>query len=92
VGALFHALALPFSWVDPVPEGVGFFILIGLTSGAGNLERVPASRAAPFGYTRLPWAVIFGVPAFDDVPDVVTLIGLATVIAGRLLAAARGRR
>jgi drug/metabolite transporter (DMT)-like permease len=45
-----------------------------------------------FGYTRLPWAVIFGALAFDDVPDVVTLIGLATVVAGGLLVAARGCR
>jgi hypothetical protein len=50
-------------------------------------EMASASRGAPFGYTRLPWAVIFGAPAFDDVPDVVSRIG-----PGGLLAAARGRR
>ncbi|MDR0439695.1 MAG: DMT family transporter [Candidatus Accumulibacter sp.] len=98
VGSLALSATLPFSWVTPTPKGMFFFVLVGLMSSSGyfftikSLEMAPASLVAPFGYTQLLWAIIFGVLAFDDVPDVATLAGMATVVAGGLLVAAQGRR
>jgi hypothetical protein len=48
------------------------------------------SPVAPFGYTQPPWAVVFGIPAFGDPPDFVTLTGRTTVVAGHPLSRANG--
>jgi len=84
---------LPFVWVVPTPKGIFFFALIGISSGFGHfftikaLEYAPASLLAPFAYVQLLWVSIFGILVFGDFPDGITIIGMAIVVAGGLLAA-----
>jgi drug/metabolite transporter (DMT)-like permease len=98
VGTLVMSLALPFSWVDPTPKGFFIFALIGITSGLGQfsiikaLEYAPASFLAPFAYGQLLWVSIIGVLVFGDFPDAITMVGIATVVAGGLLVAASSHR
>ena len=49
--------------------------VLGLLSGAGHLmlirafRRAPSAIVAPFHYSQMIWAVIFGLFLFDDIPD-----------------------
>ena len=93
VGSVVTSLVLPFVWVVPTPKGIFFFALIGISSGFGHfftikaLEYAPASLLAPFAYVQLLWVSIFGILVFGDFPDGITIIGMAIVVAGGLLAA-----
>jgi drug/metabolite transporter (DMT)-like permease len=44
----------------------------------------PASKVAPFEYTYIIWAVIFGYVFWAEVPAVNTLIGVALLIGSNL--------
>jgi drug/metabolite transporter (DMT)-like permease len=46
---------------------------------------------APFGYTSLLWAIIFGFLVFSEIPTVGTLVG-ATIIVGSGIYIARIER
>lgn len=94
VGAVVMSCVLPFVWVTPTLTGLIFFILIGITGGAGHfftiksLEYAPASLLAPFAYVQLLWVTLLGALVFDNIPDAITLIGMMVVAAGGLLVAA----
>jgi drug/metabolite transporter (DMT)-like permease len=44
----------------------------------------PANFVAPFEYTTMFWAVLFGVVVFADIPDLTTLFGGGIVVAAGL--------
>jgi drug/metabolite transporter (DMT)-like permease len=46
-----------------------------------------ASLLAPFAYVQLLWVSILGMLVFGDVPDAITVVGMAVVVAGGLLVA-----
>ena len=52
----------------------------------------PASLLAPFSYTQLVWAALFGWLVFGDVPDLPTVLGGVVIAAGGLLSIAEGGR
>jgi drug/metabolite transporter (DMT)-like permease len=54
--------------------------------------RAPASLLAPMSYTQIIWAVVAGVLVFGDVPDLLTLLGMAIVAVGGILVALPDRR
>lgn len=91
VGSVVMSLFLPFAWVAPTARGALFFGLIGITSGIGHfstikaLEFAPASLLAPFAYVQLLWVGILGMLVFGELPDGLTLVGMAIVVAGGLL-------
>jgi drug/metabolite transporter (DMT)-like permease len=47
-------------------------------------QRAPASTLIPFMYTQLIWMILIGYFAFGDMPDKITLLGSAVVIASGL--------
>ena len=61
-------------------------IAIGMSFGAGQLLLVraythtPANILAPFSYAQIVAATIFGMIAFNAVPDRWTMLGIALVI------------
>lgn len=83
-------VALPpavLHWVWPSPVELGLMALAGLLMGAGQASLVFATReapavvVAPFQYSQMIWAVIFGILVFGDVPATNLFIGLGIVIA-----------
>jgi drug/metabolite transporter (DMT)-like permease len=83
-------LAFPFAvveWQTPSGSDALLILLPGLVAGAGHLllitafARSEASLVAPFFYSAILWAVLFGWIWFGDVPDALTLAG-ATLIVG----------
>jgi drug/metabolite transporter (DMT)-like permease len=65
-------------------------VLAGLLQGAGQAALVLATRdaaaaiVAPFQYSQMLWAVLFGALLFGDRPDPVLFAGLTIVAASGL--------
>ena len=87
------------SWVMPTLFDAGLIVAAGLLSSlviplvAYSYKHAEASFVAPFEYTAMVWAVLWGVVLFGDLPDWPTIIGAAIVIgAGIVMLRFDGRR
>jgi drug/metabolite transporter (DMT)-like permease len=49
-----------------------------------SLKLAPAATVAPYQYTLIVWAILFGYPVFGDVPSPHMLIGAGIIIAAGL--------
>jgi drug/metabolite transporter (DMT)-like permease len=81
------ALLSPIGWVTPNLDSLALFATAGCISVGAllcvnrSLKLAPASVVAPYQYSMIVWAVMFGYAVFGDVPSVATLTG-ATIIIG----------
>ena len=80
------ATALPWLW-QPVPAEIwGVLMLLGLTGAISQtavvlaFSRAPASDLAPFTYTEIVSAVVFGYLMFGTLPDVLGWAGIALIV------------
>lgn len=84
------AMTLPFVWVTPSAHDLLLLVLIGLLGGVAQVLLTEAwasaqvSSIAPYSYTSLVWAVLFGWVAFGDVPGVWTILGALCIVAASL--------
>lgn len=89
-GALATSALVPFHWqvIDvtdwPMFLGLGVAGLVGHLCFIRGFQFAPASLIAPFSYTSLVWAALFGYVFFSDLPDRWTLAGAALIIAAGL--------
>ncbi|MEP1202002.1 DMT family transporter [Tateyamaria sp.] len=87
VGAVILTLILPFHMPTFNLTSIALLCLIGAVGTAGQLMLIralsmaEAGLIAPFNYTGLIFAVIWGLVLFGEVPDAFTMLG-ALVIAG----------
>ena len=87
VGLLVLTCLLPFYWIMPSIQDVLVGIAVGAFGAAANVisiivyRRLPASLLAPFSYSQLVWASLFGFAVFGVWPTLATLTG-ALIIAG----------
>jgi S-adenosylmethionine uptake transporter len=96
IAGVFVAIALmsaPLAVRDFVPPTGAELLLLalaGLLQGAGQAGLVlatreaPAAVVAPFQYSQMLWAVVFGFVLFGDVPQPVLFAGLALVVGSGL--------
>ena len=88
VGAVILTVLLPFNWVWPVGP-LDALILASLGLWAAGAEYAvlkafvvaPGAAVAPLQYTLLVWSTLYGFLLFADLPDALTLIGAAVLIA-----------
>ena len=86
-GTVLGLASLPFGWVMPNLSILCFLILGGLLGGVGQLFLTEALRranvavVAPFDYTQMVWATLFGFFIWHEIPKVFTWAG-ALVVAG----------
>ncbi|ALK09393.1 DMT family transporter [Blastochloris viridis] len=92
VGALALGLVLvPFAWVTPSLLDFSALALLGLVSTLGHmcvtrsLKLAPASTVAPYQYTFIAWAVVWGWLMFGEVPEVQTMVGAAVIVLAGLV-------
>jgi S-adenosylmethionine uptake transporter len=84
---VFTGIALPFLWVPMGWSDWGLMAVAGVLIGSAHISLVEAYRCAPvpvvapFQYSQLIWAMIFGVLLFGDVPDAFVIGGAALIIA-----------
>ena len=87
VGLVLAGVLMPFEWRTPTLKEWALLLGIGLVSGAGQIlmtdsyRLAPPAVVAPFDYTSMIWALIFGYALFGDFPDPVVLVGATVVIA-----------
>jgi drug/metabolite transporter (DMT)-like permease len=89
-GAVVTSLIVPWFWTWPTATEWMLFAGTGLAGGIGHLCLIqafrcaPASVVAPFSYSSLIWATLFGWMFFNEWPDIWTWVGAAVIIASGL--------
>jgi len=87
---LFGAMTTPFAWVKPSALDFALMSLFGVISIVAlacinlSLKLTAASVVVPYQYTLILWAIVLGYVVFGDVPDPLTLVGGAVIIAAGL--------
>jgi drug/metabolite transporter (DMT)-like permease len=100
VGTAGLSLALPF--VDP-PNDVTlrdalFLVELGLLAGIGHWMLIraflmaPASLIAPFTYLQMIWATLYGYLVFGQLPDGLSALGMAVIVASGVALVLHERR
>lgn len=90
VGATVTTAALPWFWVTPAPADWLLMAALGLLGGTSHFALIKAFQAAapaviaPFNYTSILWATLFGFVLFDELPDRWTVAGAALIIGSGL--------
>lgn len=90
LGVLVSAVFLPAEWVWPTPADWMLLIAVGALGGVAQIfmteafRLAPTSVVAPFDYTAMIWAVIFGYLMFDSLPTTNVVIGATVVCASGL--------
>ncbi len=84
-GLLFGSLTAPSVWIEPAAAHWPWLVIIGLLGGLGQFLMTQGFRfgqvavVAPFEYTALIWAVLFGWLIWSELPDAWTLVGAGIV-------------
>ncbi len=88
LGALLLGLLLiPFGWTTPSPRDLALLSLLGIVAMIAHVcvnrsvKFAPASTVAPYQYTLIVWAAVFGYFVFGDVLQPWTIAGAALIIA-----------
>ena len=99
IGVSIAGFAVMWVWAWPTANQWALMAILGCAMAVAQtcfvnaMARADASFVAPFSYGTLIFAAIYDVLFYDVVPDGVTIVGAAIIIAGALLLAWReGRR
>ncbi len=82
-------------WVMPNLVDLLLMAAAGLCYGTGHIlfilafRYAPAAIVAPFQYSQMVWATVFGIVLFGNWPDGFTLLGATVVVGSGLYIAAR---
>jgi S-adenosylmethionine uptake transporter len=82
--------ALPFIFVPPSATDLGLLVLGGVLAGLAHIGTVKSYRmaapaiVAPFQYSQMLWAVLYGYVVFADLPHWWTLAGSLVIVASGL--------
>jgi drug/metabolite transporter (DMT)-like permease len=95
VGAAMTLPAMPFLWV--APTGVEWLMIgafaavqaIAQVALAMALQRAEMAGLQPWQYVKLAWALGFDLLLFGLAPDIAAVLGIALILGGTALAAAK---
>lgn len=85
------SLLLPFFWKTPTLHFTLLMVLLGISALVSHLlmtkayQHAKPSTLAPFSYTQLLFAGLIGYVFFDQIPDLMGLVGMLVIVAGGLL-------
>jgi drug/metabolite transporter (DMT)-like permease len=94
----FGAVLAPFQWITPQWSHVGIFLIAGVISVSGllcanrSLMLAPASVLAPYKFTAILFAALFGYLVFGDIPPLTTIVGAVIIVASGLYIFMRERK
>lgn len=97
VGLAISSLFIPFWWQPLTAQQFALCLLVGLVSTTGHwfmilaFRHADASVLAPFTYSQLFWASLFGFFLFAALPDVWTIVGSVVIACSGLYTAHRER-
>jgi drug/metabolite transporter (DMT)-like permease len=87
VCAIAGALTLPFAWYTPTGAELAGLISLGILGGIAHIfltesyRYAAASVVAPFDYSSMLWALLFGYWVFGELPGALVYLG-AAIVAG----------
>ena len=87
VGSVLSSFVVPFFWQPIDPGLIWAFLLIGLLGAVSQALLIrafalaEASAIAPFGYTGLVWAGLWGFLFWGTIPDLWTVTGALIIVA-----------
>jgi drug/metabolite transporter (DMT)-like permease len=90
VGAIVTTAIVPWFWSWPTAFDWLLLLASGIMGGIGHLciirafRAAPASVVAPFSYSSLVWAALFGFTIWGDWPDLWTWAGAALIVGSGL--------
>jgi drug/metabolite transporter (DMT)-like permease len=93
VGTLLTGCTLAFSWKTPTLEALGIMAMMGVMATAGQLlttvafRRADAGALAPFNYTSVVWAAIFGYVLWGETIAGLSFIGIALIVGSAIAVA-----
>ena len=93
VGTVVTACTLPFSWKTPTLHALAVMALLGAFATAGQLlmtvayRRADAGALAPFNYTSIVWAALFGYLAWGETIGTLSLAGIALIVGSAIAVA-----
>jgi drug/metabolite transporter (DMT)-like permease len=98
LGMLFaYSLAIKFTLLAalgfgvPGPGDLAILLVAGVCAGFGQIALLAATRSgnanqvAPFAYTQLGWAIIFGAVIFGEIPDAFAIAGICLIVTAGLM-------
>lgn len=97
IGTVFGLCLLPIGFIWPAPAHMALLAAVGLAGGVAQLLLVqafrygPVSVIAPFEYTALLWATLFGWIFWGHLPGLMTLYGAILIVAADLLVLVQGK-
>ena len=86
IGAIAASLLVIPEWRTPSLPDAGLYLLLGCFGAAGqfllirSLTVAEAGAVAPFGYAGVVFATLWGLFAFDEVPDAWTILGALVIV------------
>lgn len=100
VGTVVLSLALPFAEAPAQVSGrdAFFLMMLGLLAGLGHWAligaflRAPATLVAPFTYVQMVWATLWGLAIFGQLPDGLSALGMAVIVASGVALVVHERR
>jgi drug/metabolite transporter (DMT)-like permease len=87
IGTVVLSFAVPFAWQTPEVSGVAGMALVAVMGTVGHLALIrafshgEAVMLAPYSYSGLAFAAIWGMLFFSEIPDFWTILG-SLIIAG----------
>ena len=96
--AVAAAVTLPFVWKTPSGAELIALVSVGVLGGLSHImltesyRYAPASVVAPFDYTSMFWAFLFGYWLFGEIPTVHVFVGAGIVAASGLFVIWRERQ
>jgi len=87
IGSIVSSAVVPFDWVMPSLPSLALMVVLGISGMVGHFliikayQHAPSSALAPFSYTDLAWATLYGMALFAELPDIASLIGMALIAA-----------
>jgi drug/metabolite transporter (DMT)-like permease len=89
VGTVLLSAVLPFAGTPATigPRDGVLLLALGLFAGLGHWAlitaflRAPATLVAPFTYVHMIWATLYGLLVFGQLPDALSALGMAVIVA-----------
>lgn len=98
IGLILSTLAVIAIWAQPSPQQWVALMALGIMMAAAqacfiqSMRRAESSFVVPFSYATLIFASLYDAALFKIIPDAISLLGAAIIIAGAALLAYREAR
>jgi drug/metabolite transporter (DMT)-like permease len=100
VGTAVLSLLLPFGEAPREIAAIDalFLLVLGTLAGLGHwmligaFLKAPASLIAPFTYLQMIWATLYGFVVFGQLPDAISALGMAVIVASGVALVVHERR